>query len=332
VTNHEKIKQAFCQLKAPANMADRVMEKAGANGNTWQALRARKLLLLVATVTLSLGLATVVFAVVGRMVERADTGGTEVLVIAQDKNQISSSYWDEAYDANAGWAAPYNFLAYGLLEFDDETAAKINAQLDSMFFDAAGNPVKASIVPSTGGKGYVFHTTNTSQYYNIDHNRVFGIRWNSDKQEIELQVSAEVIETSYALMADSYEEAAALMGCDFILPDITGFSAKTFQFMFDSERQRNAIYVIYTNETDQIIHYYAENTRQGNETPPEWRVTGMIEEVVINGFTVYKQMDADGEWGRNIWQNGELSYCLFYARLFNIPYGEYDSIIENMLR
>ena len=247
---------------------------------------------------------------------------------------VSGIWWDSFKQVLrvSGYVESFDplssFYSGGRIRIDEGTADKINDSLKGKLFDFYGKPVEAYLrrLSETADWGYAFYPVWGSgamfDYYGC---MILDISWNSLTEEIELLVSGDIIVYTYA-------EAAALLGHDFGVPDVPGFSIKLFQFMDHTDDfgwiSINAFYI---NEANQVIDYTVDVTLPGG-TRHDWRQTGEIDEVVeINGVTVFIQRDSDVKLCRYFWQVGDVSYCLFTSTKHNLSENECLQVIASML-
>jgi hypothetical protein len=126
----------------------------------------------------------------------------------------------------------------------------------------------------------------------------------------------------------THRDAIALIGYNFHIPYNMAFYSEKYESS-ETVGGNNAIYVTLVNDLGQIVFYYAQSNVEHEIY--EWRVTGTMEEIELNGVTVYKQRDADGDWGRYTWQYDGINYCLFYSPTYNFTDEEYLTVILSMM-
>jgi len=213
------------------------------------------------------------------------------------------------------------------LRIDEETADKINESLKGKLFDFGGAPKEAYVrrISETADRGYAFYPVwGSGALYDQNGNMVLDISWNTLTLEIELIVSDEIIVYTYA-------EAAALLGREFGVPDIPGFSVRLYHFCDDTEDSgRVSISAVFINKSSQTIDYTVEIIRPGG-VQYEWRLTGTIEEIEINGVIVTIQRDSNMNRCRYFWQAGDVSYCMIIPPLYDFPDDECLQVIASML-
>jgi len=302
----------------------------------------RRVAQVAAVLILSLALTATGYAIVQHLVERTDSGGAFELVIVHDESQVGfyTPGFDE-YEFDHLRESMVNIFSQKLLNFDDYTAAQVNEALYDLLFYSSGVPVNAQIVLAPDGEGYFF--VNEGPFYNLDGHLITSITWCVITQDILISAVDKENDPRYVF---TYEEAEALFGNEFMIPDIPGFYLLDFYldgpvtFPDDEEDYSSftnlidsrSIYVSYENDSAQSIFYFAERLRDVGIHKYEWRVTGTIQEFQIGKVTVYMQRDSDGEWGRYLWKNKDIVYCLFYSDRFNLSDDEYIMIIKNLLR
>jgi len=232
-----------------------------------------------------------------------------------------------------------------LISISDEEAKLVEEGLRGKVFDQHGNPVKIQLQHARGGVGYawpeelydsaLFDSATGWQIYDENGWKILGIRWNIKTQALQFKVK----EPDYTgpFFAGNYEEAAAMLGADFAVPDIAGYSEKTYQFsdMMDGDIHIQRFHVTFTNDSGQMIHYFVEQTRDDGASPNQWPLSGTIEERKIGGLTVYYQFNPNEKiyfWGRYVWQKDGIVYCLFCRDEFNLSDDEYVAVVENLMR
>ena len=316
-----------------------------------RSIRYARLITVTIVIAMILCLGTVGYAISRVLLNRADTGGDSVLVIVEDESEVGlfAKYNEETdtYDLverpmsesemeeeAEKWADPNsNLLAGGLLMFDKETADKINGYLAFLLFDSYGNHAFGRLVPVVAG-GYTYMGIGDNAYqsaYDSNGNKIINIRWDAENQGIGLLYA----DNNAFSMNDiySYNEATALFGQDFAVAEVPGFRFEAFQYndYYVTGSDSVRLYVNYINDAGQIAGYYVEKLREESVPANEWRVTGTVEEIEVSGITVYKQRDADGIWGRYMWQSNGATYCLFYNNELPLTDGEYEQVIQDII-
>jgi len=305
----------------------------------------RRLVAAAIIVTLTLSLATVAYAVGRLFVNRTDTGGRVELVVVPDESQVGFEYVNQV-------EVPQNVYSYRFdsdnyiylntgasLPIDDETAIKINDALKGKLFYEDGSPMDGFLIPATTGTGYWFdipenHYMPLYSVWDENGHNISYVWWIIDKQELEILT---FIPPEENILVSRYEEAVSLFGHEFVIPNIPGFAEDTYSWDPNpSIDGRNAVYVIFRNDSGQAIMYFAETVTE-SMILSEWYVTGTIEIIEINGTTVYMQRDDhqldDGTyWGRNMWIHNDILYCLFYSCSYNLSDDEYVEVIASMIQ
>jgi len=273
---------------------------------------------------------TIAGVVAARLLGRADPGGSYEIVV--DREQIKSpendsDYWDGGTGNLIVGAAGGRVLSKEVVEFAEEG-------LKGKLFDAYGNPVEIHFELARDGVNYSWPEESLDgEFYDEKGWRIYGIRWNVAKQELQFKSEAP---DNKPTVVYTYDEAAAMLGADFAVPDIAGYSEKTYQFsdMIDRDFQIQRFHVTFTNGSGQMIHYFVEQARSEGEQPKQWMLSGTIEEHKISGQIVYYQNNPNSKdfWGRYVWQKDGIVYCLFCDDDFNLTDEEYVAIVESMIR
>jgi hypothetical protein len=139
--------------------------------------------------------------------------------------------------------------------------------------------------------------------------------------------------------AGSYEEAAALLGREFRLPDIDGYVVNLYEMQHKTYLEKDhsfysvtvVMHHIESSPMDSnhllIIRVTRDDTSFVPDNPFDIQVTGPIEELYINGVKVYAITD-NGQMIRYIWEYDGITYEIFARD--GISHTEYLRIIESM--
>jgi len=296
-------------------------------------------------VALALSLATVGYAIGRMFVNRTDTGGRVELVVVPDESQVGFS--SESQDEQMVNEFLYRFDSDNyiylnsdhLIAIDEETAILINDAIKEKLFLEDGFPINALLIPCMSGAGYWFDIPENIEMpmYNAWDGNGHNIRyiwWIIDKQVLEIITFDPPIEP---IFVEDYRHAVALLGLEFAIPNILGFTIDSYQWdHYPDIDDRNAIYAVFRNDNDQMVFYYVESATEST-LQGEWYVTGTIEVIEVNGTTVYMQRDDhqldDGSyWGRYMWIHNGILYCLLYSCNHNLSDDEYIDIIASMIK
>jgi len=99
------------------------------------------------------------------------------------------------------------------INIDDATAELINDSFVGKLFNAAGDPIDASLIPSGLGYRYAFGN-DTETHYDKNGHRVTGMWWIRDTQELELEVDVYYClfySSAFNMTDDEYELLIASM-------------------------------------------------------------------------------------------------------------------------
>jgi hypothetical protein len=140
----------------------------------------------------------------------------------------------------------------------------------------------------------------------------------------------------YLLTVNTYEEAVALFGRDFEIPEIPGFYANMFDFgPADWTGSRSSVAVVMQSENNHIFLYAVfRDDPMFDWAESEIRFVGTIEEMLINNVKVY-QITEQEEFGQRLtflWEHNGLTYRIFSRPYNNITEAEYLEIIAGMIR
>ena len=314
MNNHEKIKRAFGDMKAPGDMTDRILQSEERK----TPVRIRRPLAVAAVIAAVVSLSAAAYAVASIAFNRtesvpanvADAGGSQVIVPMDEETK-------QAYQAASVGNTSHNIYVKNPDTkqnvnkiFDSDTANVLRGLLEGKVFAKDGEPFDFV--------AYLLKNNNLLEpypdiyIYSADGEEIRQIvYWAKEPFGTPTAVSFSFEDLIMPDYADTYESAAVKLGKEFRLPDVTYIEEYDFKYEADFNPHGNMkVWISIRHAKGGAAFSVAvENSRDDGTEPDYLQAPVVIEDFEIDGIVIHK-VTLDSGFKEYMWEHDSLSYML----------------------